>query len=85
MPLPLAQAPFYAVKHYGVSVLSFAGLKTDDQLRVQNAQGQPVPNLYAAGEVLGMGVFGQAYLGGAMISAAMTFGWLLGTRILSWQ
>ena len=83
-PLPVSSAPFYAVKHYGVSVLSFAGLKTDSALRVISTGGKAIPNLYAAGEIIGMGVFGNAYLGGAMISSALTFGSLLGRKILKW-
>lgn len=82
LPLPLGSPPFYTVKHYGVSVLSFAGLKTDTELRIVDANGNPIPNLYAAGEMLGMGVFGNAYLGGAMVSSALTFGHLLGHKIL---
>ncbi len=84
MPAPIAEAPFFAVKHYGVSVVSPAGLETDENLRVLGHDGQPIRNLYGAGEILGLGVFGYAFLGGAMVSSAMTFGRLLGDRILTW-
>lgn len=85
MPRPMTLAPFYAAKHYGVSVLSFAGLEIDATLRIIGTDGNPIPNLYGAGEILGMGVFGHAYLGGAMVSSAMTFGHLLGQDLLQWQ
>jgi fumarate reductase flavoprotein subunit len=84
MPAPLTEPPFFAVKHYGVSVVSAAGLATDDRFRVLREGGEPISNLYAAGEILGLGVFGYAFLGGAMVSSAMTFGRLLGDRILAW-
>jgi fumarate reductase flavoprotein subunit len=84
MPRPIVEPPFYAVRHYGVSVLGYAGVKVDDRLRVLNKDRHPIPNLYAVGEMLGMGVFGKAYLGGSMISAAMTLGRVLGSEILQW-
>jgi fumarate reductase flavoprotein subunit len=84
MPAPLVEGPFFAVKHYGCCVVSPAGLATDDNFRVLREDGEPIPNLYAAGEILGMGIFGYAFLGGAMVSSAMTFGRLLGDRILAW-
>ena len=36
------------------------------------------------GEILGAGVFGNAYLGGSMVGSAITYGRLLGRSILSW-
>lgn len=85
MPAPIATGPFYAVKHYGLSVVSFAGIVTDTDLRVLDAQGEPIPNLYAAGELLGMGLWGNAYLGGSSIGGCLTMGRLLGERILNWN
>jgi len=84
MPFPVAIPPFYAVKHHGIAVISFGGLLTDDNFAVLDGDGTPIPNLYAAGEVLGAGVLGNAYLGGMMVSTAITFGRLLGDRILRW-
>ncbi len=81
-PRPIAEAPFYAVKHVGWSITSFAGVKIDAELRVVDAAGIPIPNLYAAGEIIGFGATsGNAFAGGMSVTPAMTFGRLLGTRL----
>lgn len=85
MPAPIAKGPFYAVKHYAISVVSFGGVSTDLNCRVLRATGQPIPNLYAAGEMVGFGRFGNAYLSGTSIGPAITFGRLLGDEILVWN
>ena len=85
MPLPLNKGPFYAVKHYAISVVSFGGVNTDMKCRVLRANGQAIPNLYAAGEMVGFGRFGNAYVSGTSIGPAITFGRLLGEQILTWN
>jgi fumarate reductase flavoprotein subunit len=81
-PLPIAEAPFYAVRHVGWSIVGFAGLKVDDELRVLDRAGAPIPNLYAAGEILGLGATsGNAFVGGMSVTPAMTFGRILGDRL----
>jgi fumarate reductase flavoprotein subunit len=85
MPAPIGAGPFYAVKLYAISVVSFAGVTVDTQLRVLDAKKQPIKNLYAVGEMLGMGIFGNAYLGGSSVSGALTLGRLLGAKLLSWS
>ena len=85
MPQPIHKGPFYAVKHYAISVVSFGGVNTDLKCRVLRGNGQPIPNLYAAGEMVGFGRFGNAYLSGTSIGPAMTFGRLLGDQILVWN
>jgi fumarate reductase flavoprotein subunit len=81
-PLPIAEPPFYAVRHVGWSIVGFAGLKVDDDLRVLDRAGAPIPNLYAAGEILGLGATsGNSFVGGMSVTPAMTFGRLLGIRL----
>lgn len=78
--------PFYGIKAQGITVLSPAGLKVDKQLRVLRRSGRPVRNLYAAGEVLGFGrTSGNAFVGGLSLTPALTFGRILGERILKWR
>jgi fumarate reductase flavoprotein subunit len=84
LPVPIAEPPFYAVKHYGISVVTFAGVKTNERLQVLRGDGAPIENLYAAGETLGLGAFGNAYTGGMALMPAMTFGRLLGSQIIAW-
>ncbi len=85
MPAPITTGPFYAVKLYSITVVSFAGVTVDTNLRVLDAAKKPIPNLYAVGEMLGMGIFGNAYLGGSSVSGAITLGRLLGHSILNWS
>ena len=66
-------------------MLSPAGLKVDAQLRVLGAKSRPIPNLYAAGEVLGFSrTSGNAFVGGLSLTPALTFGKLLGEKLLKW-
>jgi fumarate reductase flavoprotein subunit len=82
LPLPIVQPPFYAVRHQGHSITSTVGLAVDRQLRVLRAGGEPIPNLYAAGEILGSGqTMGSAFVGGMMVTPALTFGQLLGSTL----
>lgn len=81
-PLPIAQAPFYAIRMQGSAISSAVGLAVDDELRVIREDGSVVENLYAAGELLGSGqTMGKAACGGMMVTPAMTFGRLLGQKL----
>jgi fumarate reductase flavoprotein subunit len=83
MPLPIAREPYYAIAQQGITIVSFAGLTVDDTLRVMNEDGENIPNLYAVGEVIGAGATsGNAYTNGMLVTPALTFGRLLGQRIL---
>lgn len=81
----IEQGPFYGIRAQGITVLSPAGLKVDRRLRVIGASGRAIPNLYAAGEVLGFTrTSGDAFVGGLSLTPALTFGKLLGESILEW-
>ena len=70
----------------GFTVVSPAGSDVDADLRVLRADGSAIPNLYAAGEVLGFSkLSGNAFVGGMSLMPALTFGRLLGQEILSWE
>ncbi len=85
-PLPIIEPPFYAVRHFGWSIVGFAGLGVDDELRVIDASGDPIPGLFAAGEILGLAATsGNAFAGGMSVTPAMTFGRLLGQRLRAVQ
>ena len=82
-PLPIGKGPFYAIRMQGCSISSAVGLAVDDDLRVIRQDGKPIPGLYAAGELLGSSqTMGKAAAGGMMVTPAMTFGRLLGQRLL---
>jgi fumarate reductase flavoprotein subunit len=82
LPAPISKPPFYAVTHLGHSATSATGVAIDAQLRVLRGNGEPVPNLYAAGEVLGSGaLLGDAFVPGMMLTPALALGRWLGQRL----
>ncbi len=83
MPLPVLKPPFYAVETHGTSVFSYAGLDVDKNLQVVTADKRPIGNLFAAGEVIGgWQCAGDVVVNGCMVTPAITFGRLLGLRML---
>ncbi len=85
-PVQLSKPPFCAVRVTAYTLLSFAGLAIDNKLRVVRSDGTPVPNLYAAGEVIGAGATsGNSICSGSMVTPAITFGRLLGQRMLNFS
>jgi fumarate reductase flavoprotein subunit len=83
LPLPISKPPFYAIRMQGYYLLDTAGLAVDGSLRAIRADGKPIPNLYVAGELIGMGTLqGSSYCGGMSVTPALTFGKLLGERLL---
>ena len=82
LPLPLAKGPFYAITLLGHSATSSTGVVVDGQMRVLRGNGQPVPNLYATGEVLGSGAtLGNAFVPGMMLTPALAIGRMLGMTL----
>ncbi|MDX2143896.1 MAG: FAD-binding protein, partial [Rhodospirillaceae bacterium] len=58
-------------------------LAIDGQMRVIRPDGAPIPGLYAAGEVIGGGATGgAAYTNGSMVTPAITFGRMVGQKII---
>jgi succinate dehydrogenase/fumarate reductase flavoprotein subunit len=75
---PIEKPPFYAVRILAADLGTFAGLRTDDCARVLQQDGRIVPGLYAVGNDMAS-VMGGGYPGaGAMLGAAMTFGFVAG-------
>lgn len=86
MPLPLAKGPYYAVQMQSWMLISFAGLAVNDNLQVIRRDGKPIRNLYAAGELLGAGqCMGRSYCGGMSVTPALTFGRLLGQKLIKFD
>jgi 3-oxosteroid 1-dehydrogenase len=73
---PLSKAPFYAFKMVPGDLGTKGGLLTDERARVLQADGHPIPGLYAAGNVTAS-VMGRSYPGnGSTLAPAMTFGYI---------
>ena len=84
MPLPVGKPPYYAIRMQGTQLLSFAGLNVNPSLEVLNGNGDPIPNLYAAGEVLGAGaVTGFGIVNGMLLTPALVFGRMIGERVFA--
>ncbi|MGZ4493369.1 MAG: FAD-dependent oxidoreductase [Nocardioides sp.] len=76
---PLEQPPFYAHPSGTVVLATYCGLTVDTSLRVLDWWGEPIPRLYAAGELIG-GFHGAGYMTGTSIGKAGIFGRLAGTH-----
>jgi succinate dehydrogenase/fumarate reductase flavoprotein subunit len=82
LPLPLERGPFYAIRNHGISLVTFAGLDIDSELRVRRTDGTSIPHLYAIGEVIGAAATcGQSFCSGMIITPAITFGRMLGRSL----
>ncbi len=83
LPRPITGPVFHAIKCRGVVLRTAGGLIVDEQLRVLDALGAPIPGLHAAGEIIGGGTLsGAGYVGGMSVTPALGFGRWLGETIL---
>ena len=74
------EPPFQAFAVTCGVTFTFGGLKVDDNGRVIDTEGAPIPGLFAAGETTG-GMFGPCYAGGgASIGNAIVFGRVAGAN-----
>jgi tricarballylate dehydrogenase len=74
---PLDQPPFEAYQITCGITFTFGGLRIDTSGRVIDAEGEPMPGLYAAGELVG-GLFYFNYPGGTGLMSGAVFGRLAG-------
>ncbi|MCL5736774.1 MAG: FAD-dependent oxidoreductase [Actinobacteria bacterium] len=80
---PIDQPPYYGLEAKFASLGTKGGPLTDTVGRVLDVHDEPIPGLYAAGNVAA-NVFGPGYPGaGATCGPAWTFGWLAGQHIAS--
>ncbi|RJF91241.1 FAD-dependent oxidoreductase [Sphingomonas cavernae] len=78
---PIDKAPFYAVPINNGDLGTKGGLRCDARARVLDGKGNPIPNLYAAGNC-SASPFGDCYPGaGGTIGPAMTFGFVAANDI----
>jgi tricarballylate dehydrogenase len=73
---PIDRAPFSAYPIISANVFTFGGLKIDSRARVLDLDGDAIPGLYAAGEVVG--IYFKAYTGATSVLKGATFGRLGG-------
>lgn len=70
------QAPFQAWPVIASCVFTYGGLKVDAQARVLDVDGEAIPGLYAAGEVVGL--YYKVYTGATSVLKGAVFGRLAG-------
>lgn len=75
----LTEGPWYACAKVVTVHHTMGGLKINEKAQVIGADGNPIPGLYAAGEVTG-GIHGSNRLGGNAIADIMVFGRTAGTN-----
>ncbi|MDR5902993.1 FAD-dependent oxidoreductase [Halomonas icarae] len=79
---PIIDAPFYAVEIHPGDIGTAAGVITDAQARVLDAEQRPIPGLWAAGNDMNS-IMGGSYPGpGITLGPALTFGWISANSIL---
>ncbi|MDY3702770.1 MAG: flavocytochrome c [Limosilactobacillus coleohominis] len=73
MDRALTSGPFYAIHVAPAIHYTMGGIHADAETRVLDANGQAIPGLYAAGEVVG-GLHGNNRIGGNSIAETVVFG-----------
>lgn len=76
---PIETGPFYAYPVTCGITFTFGGIKSDTGGRVIDREGNTIPELFVAGEMLG-GLFSQNYPGGTGLTAGMVFGRRAGSQ-----
>lgn len=75
----LANAPYYAIKIAPGIHYTMGGVKINTNTEVLNAEGQPIPGLFAAGEVTGA-LHGENRIGGNSVAEIIIFGRQAGVK-----
>ncbi|VTU46452.1 Fumarate reductase flavoprotein subunit precursor (plasmid) [Variovorax sp. SRS16] len=73
----LSQGPFVAYEVTTGITCTYAGLAIDTEAQVQSVEGEAMPGLYAAGELVG-GLYYTKYPGGAGLTSGSVFGRVAG-------
>jgi tricarballylate dehydrogenase len=71
--VPIDEPPFVGFRITCGITFTFGGVRVDDDARVLDAGGRPIPGLAAAGELVG-GLFFHNYPGGTGLTAGAVFG-----------
>ena len=73
----ISHPPFYAYQLRPGVTFTYLGLKTGHDARVQTTNG-PLPNVFAAGEIMAGSILGQGYLAGFGMTIGTVFGRIAG-------
>jgi predicted oxidoreductase len=81
---PIDEPPYYAIQFFAAARKNLGGVRTDEDCQVVRTSGEPVPGLFAAGEVAGMAgghINGQAALEGTMLGPSLFSGRVAGRLV----
>jgi len=76
---PLSHPPFYAIRLWPKVHYTPGGIGINTDAQVIDTRNQPIPRLFAAGEVCG-GIHGASRLGGCALTECLVFGRIAGRR-----
>lgn len=79
---PLDTPPYYGYMLRPGVTFTYLGLKVSESAQVQGAHG-PLPNVWAAGEVMAGSILGQGYLAGFGMTIGTVFGRIAGQEAAS--
>ena len=79
---PIANAPYYAVKIFPGDSTTTVGLKVNNQARVLNQQGEPIPGLQAVGLDMNSLWRGKAPSHGGNNTLSLTFGYIAANALV---
>lgn len=77
---PIVEAPFLAYPLRPGITFTYLGVKVDESARVCHVHAGPIPNLFAAGEIMAGSVIGQGYLAGFGMAIGTVFGRIAGVE-----
>ena len=72
---PVATPPYFGMRlRLNMVSISMSGIRTDQDGRVVNIDGDPIPGLYAAGAAAAFTATGTGYQGGFSLGRGITMG-----------
>lgn len=74
----IEEPPFYAYTLRPGITFTYLGVGVDASARILNGAGEPIPNCFAAGEIMAGNVLGQGYLAGIGMTIGAVFGRIAG-------
>ena len=82
--MPVTKAPFYAVPLTTTIHHTMGGLRINEKTQVLDDKGNPIPGLFAAGEITG-GIHGGNRLGRNALTDLLVFGHIAGLEVTAHQ
>jgi tricarballylate dehydrogenase len=76
---PLDTPPYYGIAMRPGITFTYMGVKVDQRARVVSVDGEPFPNVFAAGEIMSGNILSTGYLAGFGVTIGSVWGRLAGT------